>query len=103
MLLTCQAGYEKLLGRELAELQGLKPTEQGPGWVQTEQAGDTRLAALAFAALTLIDPVELQGDSVNALAARIAEYFLTRLRGERIETTWPSGESARSRRRAANC
>jgi 23S rRNA (cytidine2498-2'-O)-methyltransferase len=90
MLLTCQAGYEKLLGRELAELQGLKPTEQGPGWVQTEQAGDTRLAALAFAALTLIDPVELQGDSVNALAARIAEYFLTRLRGERIETTWPS-------------
>ena len=37
MLLTCQAGYEALLARELAELQGVTPVEPGPGWVRIER------------------------------------------------------------------
>jgi 23S rRNA (cytidine2498-2'-O)-methyltransferase len=33
--------------------------------------------------------VEVRGESVNALAQRVAEYFLASLRGERIEAAWP--------------
>jgi 23S rRNA (cytidine2498-2'-O)-methyltransferase len=47
------------------------------------------LGELAFAHLTLIEPVEVRGESVNALAGQVAAYFLERLRGERIEAAWP--------------
>ncbi|MBI5771465.1 MAG: rRNA methyltransferase [Verrucomicrobia bacterium] len=105
MLHTCQAGYESLLARELTELHGAKVVEQGPGWTRVEhgRSGFTPDASgvnpdlpssgqrvVAFAHLTLHDPVELRGESVNALASRIAEYFLGSLRGERIETSWPN-------------
>ncbi|HVS53991.1 MAG TPA: SAM-dependent methyltransferase [Opitutaceae bacterium] len=89
MLVTCQPGYENLLARELAELHGATVAEYGPGWVrlaaELSAAGDP-----AFAHLTLLAPVELRGESVNALAGRIAEFFLERLRGERVEQAWPS-------------
>ena len=105
MLLTCQAGFETLLARELTELHGAAVVEQGPGWVRLEgragplgppqESSDGATSGraqpdLAFAQLTLTDPVEVRGDSVNALASRIAEFFLTSLRGERIEAAWPS-------------
>jgi 23S rRNA (cytidine2498-2'-O)-methyltransferase len=86
VLHTCQAGFEPLLARELTELHGVSVAEQGPGWVRVEG----KVEALAFAHLTLRDPVELRGDAVNALATRVADYFLTSLRGERIEAAWPS-------------
>jgi len=50
---------------------------------------DRATTELAFAHLTLFEPVELRGESVNALAQRIADYFLTSLRDERIEAGWP--------------
>jgi len=87
MLLTCQAGFEPLLVRELAA-DGIAAVEHGPGWVRTEQEFATE--HLAFPWLTLRAPVELRGESVNALAQRIAEFFLTSLNGERIEAAWPS-------------
>lgn len=104
MLHTCQSGYESLLARELTELRGVAVEEKGPGWVRAVgranrsgdllaadgSAGGLALPALAFAHLTLIEPVELRGDSVNALANKIAEYFLATLRGERIDAAWPS-------------
>ncbi len=96
MLFTCQAGFESLLVRELTELHGVTVAESGPGWARSETpaAGDDWAglgqANIAFAHLTWRDPVELRGDSVNALAARIADYFFTGLRGERVETPWPS-------------
>jgi 23S rRNA (cytidine2498-2'-O)-methyltransferase len=91
MLITCQAGYETLLARELVELHGLAVDEQGPGWVRLS-ALDSQLSTgrLAFAHLTLFEPVEIRGDSVNALASRIAEFFLGNVRGERIEGAWPN-------------
>jgi 23S rRNA (cytidine2498-2'-O)-methyltransferase len=90
MLLTCQAGFETLLTRELAELHDAAAEEKGPGWVHLAPRA-SRLSAegLAFPHLTLFDPVELRGDSVNALALRVAEFFLASLQDERIETAWP--------------
>ena len=91
MLLTGQAGYESLLARELTELHGATIEEKGPGWVRLSPlASGLSPESLAFAQLTLRDPGELRGDSVNALAVRSAEFFLTSLRGERIEVAWPS-------------
>jgi len=88
MLHTCQAGYEALLARELAELRGASVRESGPGWVTAE--GGRRETTPAFAHLTLLEPVEVRGESVNALAQNVAEFFLGSLRGERIEAAWPS-------------
>lgn len=101
MLFTCQAGFETLLARELAELHGLAPAEKGPGWVRgaavlqpTAGGTEPRLRHratpdLAFAHLALLAPIELRGDSVNTLAGRIGEWFLASLRGERVEAAWP--------------
>ena len=86
MLLTCQVGFESLLARELVAA-GTATVEQGPGWVRTD--GATFSPELAFPHLELMAPVELRGDSVNALAQRIAEYFLASLQGERVEAGWP--------------
>ncbi|ACB75073.1 SAM-dependent methyltransferase [Opitutus terrae] len=100
MLLICQAGFEPLLTRELTELHGQTMAERGPGWIRASVSpvarvaeGDRAWAAgstLAFPHLTLSGEVELKGDSVNALAQHIAEWFLTSLHGERIEAAWPS-------------
>ena len=87
MLLTCQTGFEPLLLRELAAA-GAPPVEKGPGWART---GDpTFREAMAFPHLELLAPVEIQAESVNALAQRVAEFFLASLQGERIESAWPN-------------
>jgi 23S rRNA (cytidine2498-2'-O)-methyltransferase len=86
MLLTCQAGFEPLLARELAAAGGMA-VEQGPGWVRSD--GAAFLETLAFPHAELMAPVELRGDSVNALAQRVAEFFLASLQGERVEASWP--------------
>ncbi|MFM1851353.1 MAG: Ribosomal large subunit methyltransferase [Verrucomicrobiota bacterium] len=83
-LLTCQAGFEDLLARELADARAVVAA-RGPGWVVADRAPED----LAFAHALLVDAVEVRGDSVNALAQRITEVFLETLRGERIETAWP--------------
>ncbi|MEO7412491.1 MAG: SAM-dependent methyltransferase [Opitutaceae bacterium] len=117
MLITCQAGFEALLAREITEMHRMEIAEQGPGWVRSkvgalsgtgilpvsersEHGQDARATQgdpasgrdrsdLVFAHLTLRDPIELRGDSVNALAQRVAEFFLTSLQGERIDAMWP--------------
>lgn len=98
MLLTCQAGFESLLARELTERYGLVVAEKGPAWALTADGGteapremvENDLMALAFPHLALTGAAELRGESVNALAQRLEEYFLTSLQGERIENPWPS-------------
>ncbi|MEO6004078.1 MAG: SAM-dependent methyltransferase [Opitutus sp.] len=87
MLLMCQAGFEALLAKELAAA-GASVVEQGPGW--TRVAAPVAYESLAFPHLTLLETVEIKGEAVNALAQRVSEFFLGSLRGERIETTWPS-------------
>lgn len=93
MLITCQAGFEALLARELTELHGVAVDQKGPGWARLgggHEADDPRLAALAFAHLTLKGSAEIRGESVNQLAGAIAEFLLESLRAERIAATWPS-------------
>ncbi len=90
MLHICQAGFEALLARELTELHGIAVLEQGPGWVVGGAARPEAVSELTFAHLSLVEPVEVRGESVNALASRVSEYFLGALRGERIEGAWPS-------------
>ena len=90
-LQLCQAGFETFLAREVTGAGGTV-TEQGPGWVLTGREGPPGRPSepdLVFAHLTLVDPVEVKGDSVNGLAQRVAEFFLASLRGERIESAWP--------------
>ncbi len=84
MLLLCQAGYESLLAREITARGGLVRT-QGPGWVRAENAP----AETAFAHVTLSGGIEVKGETVNALAQTLADFFLESLRGERIEAAWP--------------
>ncbi len=85
MLSLCQHGYEALLERELTGA-GLAVMEKGPGWALAAE-GDTE--GLAFPQLTLLAPREFKGESVNALAQQLADFFLESLRGERIDAAWP--------------
>ena len=84
MLITCQAGFESLLAKELAA-GGAPVLAQGPGWVRTEKAP----AELAFAHWIIRDEVPVQGESVNALAQQLTDFFLQSLQGERIADPWP--------------
>ena len=68
MIFRCQAGFELLLEKELR------------GGVLPE---------LCFAHAVLLEPKELTGESVNALAGGIAETFLESARTERFEGAWP--------------
>ncbi len=91
MLFLCQHGFESLLVGELGAA-GLTAAEQGPGWALTGDGSAwprEQLADLAFPHLTLVAPRELKGESVNALAQQLADYFLESLRGERIDAAWP--------------
>ncbi|AOS44563.1 Ribosomal RNA large subunit methyltransferase M [Lacunisphaera limnophila] len=85
MVTLCQHGYEALLERELAAA-GLAVSEKGPGWAL---AAEGVVADLAFPQVTLMAPQEFTGESVNALAQRLADFFLESLRGERIDAAWP--------------
>jgi len=92
MLFLCQHGFESLLAGELGA-DGLTVSETGPGWAGAEPlAGDAvaeSVDELCFPHLTLLVPREFRGESVNALAQQLADFFLESLRGERIEGEWP--------------
>ncbi|MCF7687383.1 MAG: rRNA methyltransferase [Cephaloticoccus sp.] len=84
MLITCQAGFETMLARELV-VGGAVPSAQGPGWVLAEGAP----VELAFAHLVLHGTTEVRGESVNALAQQVADVFLKGIQGQRIDAPWP--------------
>jgi 23S rRNA (cytidine2498-2'-O)-methyltransferase len=91
MFMTCQSGFQDLLVREVADRGGVVAAS-GPGWARVQApagAGVEWAAGLAFPHLTLAAPLEVEGESVNALAQKIADHFLESLRGERIDAPWP--------------
>jgi 23S rRNA (cytidine2498-2'-O)-methyltransferase len=77
---VCQNGYETFLAKELSSSE-----KSGPGWV----LGGDSFGDLCFAHLSLKNPSELTGKSVNSVAWAAADYFLASARDERFETPWP--------------
>jgi 23S rRNA (cytidine2498-2'-O)-methyltransferase len=91
MLFRGQPGFEDLLAGELRAL-GLAVTGQGGGWVTTVNvapAASPVAPDLCFAYATHFLPVELTGETVNALAARLLEHFLASAKDERFDAPWP--------------
>ncbi|MFA6093122.1 MAG: SAM-dependent methyltransferase [Elusimicrobiota bacterium] len=75
-----QKGFEAFLAKEAGA-----PVEKGEGWALSSSGK----IDLCFAHLSLAEPVEVRADTVNALAGRIADYFLETSRNERYESAWP--------------
>ena len=90
VLSTCQAGFESLLGREL-EGAGLPAAESAPGWCLSLQPGGQALPRpeIAFAHAFYFSPSEIRGESVNAIAQALLDFFFAGLGSERIEGPWP--------------
>ncbi|EIP98059.1 putative SAM-dependent methyltransferase [Opitutaceae bacterium TAV1] len=94
MILRSRPGFELLLEKEL-RLHGLSATETGSGWLRVAGEAAPALppavaaAGLCFAHSILHAPVEITGDSVNALALGIAGHFFESARTERFEAAWP--------------
>lgn len=93
MIFRCQAGFELLLEKEL-RTHGIASVEMGEGWLRAKVVSEKELRGgvlpeLCFAHAVLLEPKELTGESVNALAGGIAETFLESARTERFEGAWP--------------
>lgn len=87
MIARCQPGFEDLLTEELRG-RGRTVTEHGEGWVRIDGVG-AGLSDLCFAHAVLADEIEVQAESVNRLAGRLADCFLETIRNERFEKPWP--------------
>lgn len=92
MLFFGQPGFEDLLGRELAGV-GLDVAEYGGGWSRTVplpgRSASLDIGRLVFPHGVLFDPVEVVGDSVNVLGARVVDAFLAGAKTERFDGEWP--------------
>lgn len=107
MLFRGQSGFEDLLAAELREA-GLAVSDQGGGWVMTRPMADQaprkspslapegREYDFCFSHLTHQSPTELTGETVNILATRLLEHFLSSAKDERFESPWPCVFSAAS-------
>ncbi len=90
VLCTCQAAFESLLAREL-EGAGFAAVESGPGWCLSLRPGGQapQHPEIAFAHAFYSSPAEVRGESVNALAQGLLDYFFAGLGAERVEGPWP--------------
>lgn len=90
VVLTCQAGFEDQLAREM-EAAGVVVRERGAGWLRaaSETPAGEREPNWCFAHAALLRPDEVRAKSVNALAGGIADGFFASAREERFETPWP--------------
>lgn len=90
--LSCRPGCEDYLAGEAADA-GLVAAPAGAGLVKLVAES----AALpvrppggwAFADTELLDARELSGDSVNALAAALVDWYGDQVRGEPVQQAWP--------------
>jgi 23S rRNA (cytidine2498-2'-O)-methyltransferase len=90
MLLTCQAGFEAQLSAEVAAARLGSVDATGPGWLRLGAGAQAPADELCFAHRVYLDPVEITGEGVNALAGQLCDWFMGALRGERIEGAWPN-------------
>ena len=68
---------------------GVAVAAQGGGWVTSAPGKVLTAPDLCFAYAIHLAPVELGGETVNALAASLLEYFLAGAKDERFEAGWP--------------
>ncbi|MFT3869065.1 MAG: SAM-dependent methyltransferase [Nibricoccus sp.] len=87
MIFRCQPGYETHLEKELRG-HGIVATELGQGWLRVAQARSP-LPEFCFAHAVLFDPVEIVADTVNGIAGKILDFFLSSAKAERFEASWP--------------
>lgn len=83
----CRPGFENVLGRELTAL-GMSGVIPRPGYVSCADGQVERPVDLCFATLSLLDPLEIGGHSVNALAGALCDRFGEALRGVRVDRPW---------------
>jgi len=87
MIFRCQPGFEPNLEKELREFD-IVAAELGSGWLRAVKT-ERNLPDLCFAQSVMLDPVEIAADTVNGLAGKILDYFLSSAKEERFETSWP--------------
>jgi 23S rRNA (cytidine2498-2'-O)-methyltransferase len=92
VIVTGQAGYEHWLAQELAA-GGWRAVESGAGWVRTDPGvrpaeAAARLEGFCFPHQVLLEPTELRGDGVNALAGAGVDWFVRELGTERLDAPW---------------
>jgi 23S rRNA (cytidine2498-2'-O)-methyltransferase len=87
-LALCQSGFEHLLTREMGSL-GAAASASGPGWAAAPGAASLALRGAAFAHAVLDAGGVAEGERVNEIAQRIADFFAASLVGERVEGAWP--------------
>jgi 23S rRNA (cytidine2498-2'-O)-methyltransferase len=87
-LALCQCGFEDLLVREMGSL-GVAASGSGPGWAAAAAPASLPLRGAAFAHAVLDVEDVAEGDRVNEIAQRIADFFARSLVGERVEGPWP--------------
>jgi len=90
LIFTCQNGYEKYLEEEL-RLNKIEPRTVSGGFISAksaEKSGSEPLN-LCFPHFCMINPVLIEGTSVNSISLAVAEKFFNINKNSTIEDKWP--------------
>ena len=95
ILITCKAGYEKILAREIS-LYHFRSQTQGHGWALAQekdpassQPSAMPLPDLCFACHILEDPLNVRAASVNSFVEKLTDLFIGHIRQRQITGPWP--------------
>ena len=94
LFITSKPGYEDVLTAELA-LYNLNAINSRAGWIFIESIPEIKnnqqnyLFELCFAQTILKNPLEINAKSVNILASELTDFFITSIKGRRIDSEWP--------------
>lgn len=90
LIFTCQNGYEKYLEEELG-LNNIEPRAVSGGLItaKSSQKSGAEPIDLCFPHFCMINPVLIEGTSVNTLSLAIAEKFFNINKNSAIENKWP--------------
>lgn len=90
LIFTCQNGYEKYLEEEL-RLNNIDPRSVARGFIsaKSSQKSNAEPLNLCFPHFCMINPVLIEGTSVNSISLAIAEKFFGINKNSTIEDKWP--------------
>jgi len=89
LIFTCQNGYEKYLEEEL-RLNSIEPRTVAGGFISAKSAekDGNEPKNLCFPHFCMINPVLIEGPSVNSISLAIAEKFFNINKNSKIEDKW---------------